>query len=91
MKHESFVAMYFICLLFFLFIAQLKDAEYARMKIYLNNTVSISSVSDICELSDQSVLTRHMLLKDSKYIAYTCIHIITLLQFFIEMLQYDWL
>ena len=89
MKHESFVAMYFICLLFFLFIAQLKDAEYARMKIYLNNTVSISSVSDICELSDQSVLTRHMLLKDSKYIAY--IHIITLLQFFIEMLQYDWL
>jgi hypothetical protein len=61
------------------------------MKIYLNNTVSISSVSDICELSDQSVLTRHMLLKDSKYIAYTCIHIITLLQFFIEMLQYDWL
>ncbi|XP_071126535.1 eukaryotic translation initiation factor 5B-like isoform X1 [Mytilus edulis] len=44
---------------------QLKDAEYARLKIYLNNTVTVSDISTICELSDYSTLSYHMLLKNN--------------------------
>ncbi|XP_063417620.1 uncharacterized protein LOC134700185 isoform X2 [Mytilus trossulus] len=44
---------------------QLKDAEYARLKIYLNNTVTVSDINTICELTDYSTLSYHMLLKNN--------------------------
>ncbi|XP_052076618.1 uncharacterized protein LOC127714586 isoform X3 [Mytilus californianus] len=44
---------------------QLIDAEYNRLKIYLNNTVTVSDISTICELSDYTTLSYHMLLKNN--------------------------